>query len=59
MVLTSQKESIVKSKLKKRIMNLIDGSTSSFSEADLDRLSVEKLRNIHLIAKTMRMKKPA
>ncbi len=59
MVPTSQKESIVKSKLKKRIMNLIDGSTSSFPEVGLDRLSMEKLRNLYLIAKTMRIKKPA
>ena len=50
---------IVKSKLKKRITNLIDGSTTSLAKAELDQMSLAKLRDIYLIAKTMRMKKPA
>ena len=55
MVATSQKESVAKSELKKRIMNIVDGSAYSLPKADLERLSMEKLRNLYLIAKTMRI----
>ena len=58
MVSISQKESVAKSELKKRIMNIVDGSAFSLPKADLDRLSMEKLRNLYLIAKTMRIEKP-
>ena len=59
MVPASQKESIIKSKLKKRILNLTGGSVSGLPAAELEQLSLKNLRDLYLIAKTMRMKKPA
>jgi hypothetical protein len=52
------KESQLKSKFKKRVMDLRAGCTSGLTEAYLDGLSLKQLRDLHLIARTMQIKKP-
>ena len=50
------KESLLKSKFKKRVMDLRAGFASSLTEAYLDGLSLKQLRDLHLIARTMQIK---
>jgi len=52
------KESLLKSKFKKRVMDLKAGFASSLTESYLDGLSLKQLRDLHLIARTMQIKKP-
>jgi len=54
----SSKESLLKSKFKKRVMDLKAGSASNLTEAYLDGLSLKQLRDLHLIARTMQIKRP-
>ena len=59
MTAVSSRNSIIRTQLKKGIMNLKGGSGSNLTEAYLDSLSLRDLKNIYIIARTMRIKKEA
>ncbi len=59
MTTVSSRNSIIRTRLKKEIMNLKGGSASNLSEAYLDSLSLRDLKNIYIIARTMGIKKEA
>lgn len=57
MASTLAKDHVLKSELKKRISNLKPTPRSSLTESYLDKLSVQQLKDLYLIAQTMRIKK--